>query len=175
MNQHHLLSLLAISRSNNNNNDTTVDRVDAFRSNIPPPAHLASASLDKTVSKSRRKPKTTVRILTDEQRDRYLMDSEGIQTQPLNMAKPRSYSSGADGVLDLSSRSKSDNESDTEVDRKDWNEDYEDDPSDNDGFDRDEEMEVDADPQDLSRRSNNNSNNGYHHHNSSYHKEISRS
>lgn len=173
MNQRHLPSLLAISRTNNNNNDTPVDRVEAFRSNLPPPAHSASAGLDKrlsseSTSKSRRKPKTTVRILTDEQRHRYLMDTESIQTQPLNMAvKPRSYSSGADGVLDLSSRSKSDVESDTEVDRKDWNDPYEEDHD-----DQEDDMEDESDPQDLSRRSNNNSKNGYH---SSYHKEILRS
>ena len=88
------------------------------------------------------------------------MDTESIQTQPLNMAvKARGYSSGADGVLDLSSRSKSDVDSDTEIDRKDWD-DYNDEPDD------DHEDEDNADPQDLSRRTNNNSNNGYH---SSYH------
>jgi len=114
-----------------------------------------------------------MRILTPEQKHRYMMDTQSIQTQPLNMAvksaRSSGYSRGTDGVLDLSSRSKSDVESDNETDRKDWDDYPDDDPL---VDDLDEADEEDADPQDLSRRSSNNSNNGFH---SSYHKEILRS
>lgn len=168
---------------------------DAFpRSNLPPPpAHSASGSssldtsssvkIESVSSKSRRKPKNTVRILTNEHneqrivnsdRHRYMMDSQTMQTQPLNMSvrTTRSYAS-ADGALDLSSRSKSDAESDTEVEMK-----YEDDYHEDDHMDDEDHDEEDdhTDPQDLSRRTNNNSssnsNNGFH---PSYRKEILRS
>lgn len=124
---------------------------DSFRSNnSPPPAHSASGqrSIHKepAITKSRRKPKTTVRILSDDQR--YLLDTDttGMQTQPLNLGVSR-----VGEVLDLSSRQKSDVESDAETNgEQDWK-------------DSCDEYGDDDDPQDLSSRGAGNGNgNGFH-------------
>lgn len=127
---------------------------DAFRSNnsSPPPAHSASGqrSIQTGNTKSRRKPKTTVRILSDEQRYLLETDTTGMQTQPLNLGVSK-----AGEVLDLSSRQKSDVESDGETNGEpDWK-------------DSCDDYDEDDDPQDLSSRGAGNGNgNGFH---ASYH------
>lgn len=131
-----------------------INLADAFRksNNSPPPAHSASGQRrsgqleNEAPAKSRRKPKTTVRILSDEQRYLLETDTTGIQTQPLNLGVSKSGE-----VLDLS-RQKIDVDSDDdttgEPDWKDSCDEYEDD-----------------DPQDLSNRGTGNGN-GFH---ASYH------
>ena len=129
---------------------------DAFRSNnSPPPAHSASGQRRsgqlsaEAPAKSRRKPKTTVRILSDEQRYLLETDTTGIQTQPLNLGVSKSGE-----VLDLS-RQKIDVDSDDETTGEpDWK-------------DSCDEYDDDDDPQDLSSRGAGNGNgNGFH---ASYH------
>jgi hypothetical protein len=97
--------------------------------------------MDAPNTKSRRKPKTTVRILSDEQRYLLETDTTGIQTQPLNLGVMK-----AGEVLDLS-RSKSEVESDEET------------TGDPDSCD---EYEDDDDPQDLSRGARKSNGNGFH-------------
>lgn len=98
--------------------------------------------MDAPHTKSRRKPKTTVRILSDEQRYLLETDTTGIQTQPLNLGVLK-----AGEVLDLS-RSKSEVESDEET------------TGDPDSCDEYE----DDDPQDLSssRGAGKSNGNGFH-------------
>ena len=123
---------------------TAADASRDFRANSPPPAHAASVQRrhDSATSKSRRKPKTTVRILSDEQRLLLESDPTGVQREPLNLGVAK-----AGEVLDLS-RQKSDVESEDETTgERDWK-------------DSCDEYE-DEDPQDLSSRGTGNGN-GFH-------------
>ena len=53
----------------------------------PPVAHLGGGlSLESGPSKSRRKPRQTIRILTPQHREMFLTDHDAIQTQPLNLS-----------------------------------------------------------------------------------------
>ncbi|RWS16687.1 Krueppel 1-like protein [Dinothrombium tinctorium] len=65
-------------------------------SSTAPIAHSASGSLQPVVSsesssKSRRKPRHTIRILTPQQRELFIHDRDTMQTQPLNMSLSPSF------------------------------------------------------------------------------------
>jgi DNA-directed RNA polymerase subunit RPC12/RpoP len=114
----------------------------------PPVAHLGGVALDSGPSKSRRKPRQTIRILTPQHRDLFLQDHDGIQTQPLNLSLspslqgpttlsvivPRNYATHASSdVLDLS-RSRSD-DSEAEPIEEEVEDEDDGDPYDSDQYD----------------------------------------